>query len=126
MINTKKIVIGKVYANWCGHCISLKPEWKKMKTHIQNNYRGIDFIEAESSQTNKLNMLQHKYNITASGYPTLFKIKEGKVELYNGYRDANSLIEWASEPKHRIKRKSAKLKKHIPYRARHYRTRNKR
>ena len=32
----KKILIGKVYANWCGHCQHLKPEWLKMKKELKS------------------------------------------------------------------------------------------
>ena len=97
MTNTKKILIGKVYANWCGHCISLKPEWKRMKSHIKNNYKNIKFIEAESSQIDKVENLKRKYNIIPEGYPTLFKIKEnGEVEYYKGPRQSNDLIHWAT------------------------------
>ena len=33
----KKIIIGKIYADWCGHCNMLKPEWEKMKNMIKHN-----------------------------------------------------------------------------------------
>jgi len=92
-----KILIGKVYANWCGHCISLKPDWKKMKSHIKKNFKNIEFIEAEVSEINKIKNLKNKHNIVAKGYPTLFKIREsGQVEYYKGPRQTNDLIHWAS------------------------------
>jgi thiol-disulfide isomerase/thioredoxin len=92
-----KILIGKVYANWCGHCISLKPEWKRMKSHIKKNYKNIEFIEAEVSEINKIENLKRKHNIVAKGYPTLFKIREsGEIEYYKGPRQTNDLIHWAS------------------------------
>lgn len=97
MTNTKKILIGKVYADWCGHCVSLKPEWLKMKNYIKKNFKHIDFIEAESSQKDIIENLKKKYNIIAEGYPTLFKIKEnGVVEYYKGKRFAKELLEWAT------------------------------
>jgi thiol-disulfide isomerase/thioredoxin len=92
-----KILIGKVYAKWCGYCVSLKPEWKKMKNHIKNNYKHIQFIEAESSQISKIDLLKKKHNIVTQGYPTLFKILEnGQIEYYKGPRSADDLIIWAS------------------------------
>ena len=98
MTNTKKILIGKVYANWCGHCVSLKPEWQKMKNHIKKNYKHIEFIEAEVSQINKVKNIKERHNIQVNGYPTIFKIKEnGQLEYYSGPRFSNDLIQWATE-----------------------------
>jgi thiol-disulfide isomerase/thioredoxin len=92
-----KILIGKVYANWCGHCISLKPEWQRMKRYIKKYFRHIQFIEAESSQINKIENLKNNHNIVANGYPTLFKIqKNGEVEYYKGPRRSSDLIKWAT------------------------------
>jgi thiol-disulfide isomerase/thioredoxin len=97
MTNTKKILIGKVYANWCGHCVSLKPEWQKMKSHIKKYFKHIHFIEAESSQTSKIKDITRKHNLNVQGYPTLFKIQEnGEIEYYKGPRLAKDLVYWAT------------------------------
>ena len=37
----QKIVVGKIYADWCGHCKSLNGEWKKLKKMIKLG-RGRD------------------------------------------------------------------------------------
>lgn len=94
-----KIIIGKVYADWCGHCQSLKPEWKKMKNYIRakKGKHGILFVEIEEKQMDrKLKQLKADYGLEvfANGYPTLFKFENGKVEYYNGNRQSHALSKW--------------------------------
>jgi len=93
------IVVGKVYANWCGHCQALKPEWKKMKRQIskKKGKKHVVFVEIEESEINtKLNKLNqdHNVNVQANGYPTVFSIEGGNVEYYNGNRQSASMMEW--------------------------------
>lgn len=93
------IVVGKVYANWCGHCQALKPEWQKMKQHIskKKGKTHVVFVEIEESEINtKLNKLNQDHNVIvqANGYPTLFRIEGGKVEYYGGTRQSNQMSQW--------------------------------
>jgi thiol-disulfide isomerase/thioredoxin len=123
MTNTKKILIGKVYANWCGHCISLKPEWKKMKNYIKKNFKHIQFIEAESSEINKVEYIKNNHKVNVKGYPTIFKIKEnGELEYYMGERFTKELVEWATgyPMKHR------NTNKYMGGKKRHNKTKSKR
>lgn len=93
------IIVGKVYADWCGHCQMLKPEWAKMKKHmhsIKGNKR-ILFVEVEEKQIeSKLRQLEKDQNVTiqTDGYPTLFKIDNGKVQYYNGDRQSSAMTNW--------------------------------
>jgi len=93
------IVVGKVYANWCGHCQALKPEWKKMKQHIskKKGRNHFVFVEIEESEIHsKLDKLNKDHNVVvqASGFPTLFRIEGGKVEYYGGNRQSNQMSQW--------------------------------
>jgi len=92
--NSKKPtkIIGKIYANWCGHCSALKPQWNKMKTDLKNH--PIEIIEIEETEKQRLEEFKRKHNIKVEGYPTIFKIL-GKVEYYKGPRDAESIKRWA-------------------------------
>lgn len=93
------VIIGKVYADWCGHCQTLKPEWKKMKTHVKmkNRKHNVVFTEIEEKQIDtKLRKLeeQHRVKVEANGYPTLFKISDGKVTYYSGNRTSDAMSNW--------------------------------
>jgi thiol-disulfide isomerase/thioredoxin len=105
-----KIIVGKIYANWCGHCQALKPEWKKMRKIVKGKPSGkrIQFVEiSEEQMGDKLSKLNkaHGVQINSSGYPTLFKLVNGKVDYYEGSREAHPLAEWAmkgGEPQNTI------------------------
>lgn len=108
------LIIGKIYADWCGHCIALVPEWKKMKQMVyekrfentnvifkeigdtkENKKRGIkmDSLIAKLNKDNRAGQEPVKID---GGFPTIFKIYNGKLEYYKGSRDAKSIFEWAS------------------------------
>jgi thiol-disulfide isomerase/thioredoxin len=93
------IVVGKVYADWCGHCQSLKPEWAKMKhkIHKKKGKHHIVYEEVEEKEIDtKLKRIKNeqKVNIEANGYPTLFRISNGKVDYYNGNRQSDAMADW--------------------------------
>jgi thiol-disulfide isomerase/thioredoxin len=93
------IVVGKVYADWCGHCQSLKPEWAKMKNkiHKKKGKHYIIYEEVEEKEIDtKLNRIKNeqKVNIEANGYPTLFRISNGKVDYYRGNRQSDAMADW--------------------------------
>jgi thiol-disulfide isomerase/thioredoxin len=96
------IILGKVYATWCGYCQQLAPEWSKLKKSLKN----IKFVELEEKQINKkhqfevknstsLNLINNKPQLEVNGYPTIFKIQPNqKIEYYNGERTANAIKSW--------------------------------
>jgi thiol-disulfide isomerase/thioredoxin len=105
-----KTIIGKVYANWCGHCQALKPEWNKMKSLI-NKDANIEIVEIEENENEKLNKLKERFpELQINGYPTVFKIHPNKqIEYYTGNRLSFDMKKWATEKNKTIKnRKSVK------------------
>ena len=92
------VIVGKVYADWCGHCQTLKPQWSKMKSML-GKIPGFQFIEIEESQTGKMAKLKAKYpDLKISGYPTIFKKKMGgELEYFQGERSAESIGDWAKQ-----------------------------
>lgn len=93
----KHITVGKIYANWCGHCQALKPEWTKMRDILSKKRHPVYYVEIEESQIEqKLPALKQKYgvDVTYSGFPTLFLIDNGKVKYYNGNRTSHEMANW--------------------------------
>ena len=91
------VTVGLIYASWCGHCQALKPEWKKMKKG-----KKCHFIEIEDSDRQKdlkianINKRLIGEKLSVSGFPTIFKIKGGKIEYYQGERSAGAMQTWIS------------------------------
>jgi hypothetical protein len=108
------LIIGKIYAEWCGHCTALVPEWKKMKNMVYHKrFQDTNVIFKEMGDTKKnkakgitVDSLIAKFNKDNragqdpvkidGGYPTIFKIYNGKLEYFKGTRDAASIFAWAS------------------------------
>ena len=101
-----KTIVCKIYANWCGHCESLKPVWAELK-NIMNADKNILMMEIEESEMKaKIGKLKNicKKDIDVNGFPTIVKICVGKndkstVEYYQGERSVDGLRAWISQPK---------------------------
>lgn len=80
------------HADWCGHCVSFKPEWKKYVEKIKK-INGVETIDFKDTQLNESNSLINGKKI--QGFPTIKIeiIKNGKKDEYeyNGKRNADEL-----------------------------------
>uniref|UniRef100_A0A6C0DEP6 Thioredoxin domain-containing protein n=1 Tax=viral metagenome TaxID=1070528 RepID=A0A6C0DEP6_9ZZZZ len=112
---SKQVVVCLVHANWCGHCQHLMPEWNKMEHNIKNNPKlssNCKIVKIESEYVNKElpkyeNMIKQK--IQVEGYPTIFLIKGGQIQKYEGERTAEQIGGWvASEVNRHVGGKTRK------------------
>jgi thiol-disulfide isomerase/thioredoxin len=101
--SSKRLIIGKVYAEWCGHCVQMKPEWKKLQVLLKQdkNIKNYKFVSMEEKNLDKKMKIFHKrYNIPEDtkinvlGFPTIFMIKNGVVSYYSGNRNAEEMRKW--------------------------------
>ena len=88
------IIVGKVYADWCGHCQTLKPKWEQLKEILPKG--RVQTIEIEETETDKRAKFEKKYKKTINmrGYPTIFKMVNGKIEYYSGPREPEDMKRW--------------------------------
>ena len=94
-----KIVIGKIYADWCGACKQLNPIWVEMKNKINLEHKDMfEFAEIEEKvMDSEIAKINKTYNVNLElqgGYPTIFKIANGKLEYYNGAREPDQMLSW--------------------------------
>ena len=118
MTNKDQKVVAKFYADWCGHCKILKPEWNEMKKKIKSNMGHslknvqIEFVELGDNEENRMknisvDQLVEEFNkkhfpngdkhVNTDGFPTIFKICRKKIEYYSGPRNASEMYDWATK-----------------------------
>ena len=83
----KKDVFIMYYADWCGHCTSMKPEWAKAKAALKKSSPGVVVKEVNAGNDSEV---AAKENI--EGFPTvILKCKNGEKKEYSGNRSAGDL-----------------------------------
>ena len=84
------------YAEWCGHCKDMKPEWQKVVSNFNNkktNSNKINIAEIESKHIDKL---PNKPSI--EGFPAIKMYNDGKevANFENAQRIASKIQEFAN------------------------------
>ena len=91
----KNIVVGLIYADWCGHCKEFMPIWDKTTKTINDANKGVKLMKVECGkpQENESHkMLMDKYSI--QGYPTIKFFENGEVKEYDGPRTEEGIVEF--------------------------------
>ncbi|CAK9259751.1 unnamed protein product [Sphagnum jensenii] len=82
------VVLVEFFANWCGHCKNLAPQWEKVATAL----KGIVTVAAVDADTHR--DLAQEYGI--QGFPTIKLFGLGKSPVdYQGAREAKPIVEYA-------------------------------
>lgn len=96
-----KTVVGKIYADWCGYCQMMQNDWEKLKTDLAKG-GAFEFAEIEQKDepdaVDNINKTHFEGTRTQlalqGGYPTVFKIKNGKLSYFNGERTYSAMKKW--------------------------------
>lgn len=81
------------YANWCPHCQTMKPEWKK----FGNKYEYDTQINVAEVESQFLEEIGDEHKSRVQGYPTVMLAKNGKsIAGHEGPRTADSFDEFAN------------------------------
>lgn len=96
--DAKKIVAGKIYANWCGHCTQLAPIWKQLKedSALTNLITFIDIEDAQLEPGRKEVKQTYGVELISNGYPTIYRFETDKQTpiYYEGAREFAPLKKW--------------------------------
>jgi len=87
--NHENVTVTYYFMEGCPHCRSMKPEWEKFKS-LANGSNGT--IVAKEVSADDDNGEITKANPKVSGFPTIHISKNGKVEEYNGKREASAIM----------------------------------
>lgn len=96
------VVVGKIYANWCGHCQNMADDWNALKNDLAKRGGSFEFSEIEQTNESKfIPDVNEKYLKKSpvkvalqGGYPTLFKIKRGHLSYFDGNRTFEEMRDW--------------------------------
>ena len=82
-----KILVYNFNTEWCGYSIKFQPEWNK----FYNSLRASDNVKAIDVKCDKPENedLCNKYSVP--GYPYIVINNKGKIDPYNGPREANAI-----------------------------------
>ena len=96
------VIVGKIYADWCGYCQMMQDDWDNLKRDLGEN-KKIEFVDdiEQKNETVRVNDVNEKYLKKSplklslqGGYPTIFKIKNGKISYFNGERRYDAMKRW--------------------------------
>ena len=77
------------YAEWCGHCKKMLPEWEDFEKKYPSNCKKYESKEISDE-------MSKKYEI--NGYPTIVLIQNNeKIKDYTGERNSSSFANFLNE-----------------------------
>ena len=93
------IVYGRIHADWCGHCVSMAPDWNNLMGLMNQRHYYVKNNDIEEQEKNtKIPQFKEMYGVelVANGYPTIFKLykKGGPIEYYEGPRTKDAIYKW--------------------------------
>ena len=80
------------YANWCGHCKKMKPDWENAAKQVNvNGEKKMVMVDLGDKDDLAQEQLRKDYNIR--GYPTIVDLEGGKqVGEYSGDRSVSAFV----------------------------------
>ena len=94
-VSSNEIVIALFYADWCPHCVSFKPDYKKAMTKLNGKSHKGKNMRFEMVDCDKHKNLSKKYDV--NGFPTVKILNgDGSTAEYKGERTYEGLTEYFS------------------------------
>jgi len=80
-----KVYLMAYYAPWCGHCVRMAPVIKQLAGALVDEGFMVGAVNCEANSD-----LDTKIQIRS--FPTLFFVKDNKIENYEGTRELDGLL----------------------------------
>lgn len=98
----KKILYGKFWMKGCPYCDKIKEWWDKLVKELETEYPTLlynaDFrqenVEEAKKALKEITNINETEDIPVNGYPTIYLIQNGKVNIYEKDRTHKELKEW--------------------------------
>lgn len=93
ILQEEKSVMVMFYANWCGHCKSLKPKYEAAAVKLKNkNISGL----LTALDASKESEIASKFGV--KGYPTLKYFESGEFKFDVKLRDTEAIVKFMENP----------------------------
>ena len=94
LLNKQKKALIWFYADWCGHCQQMKPEWEKFEDKCKKLKGNRMVVKVNSDFQPKLTENLSAIANHVEGYPTILTVKGNRIQKYNGPREHNNLLNY--------------------------------
>ena len=92
------------WANWCGLCKKIKPQWNSAKEKVKKLHPNIEVIDinCDTTKNQKCHMLEDNNKVSLDGVPTIvFRRNNNDVEykrsdIFMGDRSESEIIKFVS------------------------------
>ena len=88
-INSKKYVLVKFYAPWCGHCKKMAPDYAKLAKRVHAESEDVFIAKLDATEQKAA---ASEYSI--QGFPTLKFFVNGQPIDYQGAREEEPMYNW--------------------------------
>lgn len=88
-VNSKKYVLVKFYAPWCGHCKKMAPDYAKLAQRVHAESEDVFIAKLDATEQKAA---ASDYSI--QGFPTLKFFVNGQPMDYQGAREEEAMYNW--------------------------------
>lgn len=100
IVKSKKTQLILYWANWCGICTKIKPNWETAKNIIREKYPNVEVIDinCDDAKLDKCHIYVNDKKTNLDGVPTIIMRKETtdveykKSEGFKGDRSVEELV----------------------------------